>query len=230
MAHRGIAFVVALAAFVAVMLFAGMSASAAIVTMDYTGAEGNNSGGVYVYPYDFTIDSSSSTSELMCDDFTHQISTGDTWTANTLNVSDLNAGNVTQLEFPSAGVTGYLEAAYLFVEEVNAFNASNSDPDGLYNWATWDLLTNSDVSSVLSPTDEAQVQIDLNAVEALGGTLTPSQFSNVTIYTPTDMSSTGPQEFMGYNTGNIIVPEPCAFALLGVGAIGLLARRKRTQK
>ena len=164
--------------------------------MGFTGTEGNNSGGVYTYPYDFTIDSSSTTYQLMCDDITHMISAPENWTATTLNVSSLNATNVLGLEFPSAGVTGYLEASFLFAEEVCAYNASNSDPEGLYNWAVWDLLTASDISGAhLSGTDEAQVQTYLNTAEGLGSTLTPSQFNDVVIYTPIDMSSGGPQEF-----------------------------------
>ncbi|MGD0463522.1 MAG: PEP-CTERM sorting domain-containing protein [Tepidisphaeraceae bacterium] len=207
------------------MLFAGMTARAALVEMGYTGPEGNNSGGVYVYPYNFTINSSSETYPLMCDDFVHMISPPESWYAHTLNVPNLNASNVLHLNYPSAGVTGYLEASYLFQEEVAAYNASNSDPNGYYNWAVWDLLTNSDVSSVLGAND-ATVQSYLSAAEALGGSLTPSDFPNVVIYAPTDMSGGGPQEFFGYGTPVTPVPEPSTLALLGIGAAGLLARRR----
>jgi hypothetical protein len=207
-------------------VFAG-GARAAVVNMDYLGPYGNNSGGIYVYPYTFNINSSVTPIDLMCDDFNHEISAGATWTAETLNASDLNSITVTGLQYPAAGVTGYLEACDLFVQEVNAFNAGNSDPSGLYNWATWDLLTGVDHSaSALDAGSEAQVQSYLSAAEAAGSSLSPSDFSNVIIYTPTDMSSGGPQEFLGITGSPINVPEPGTIALVALGATGLLVRRR----
>jgi len=213
--------------FALVVLFAAMTARAAIVEMNYTGPEGNNSGGVYVYPYNFTFGSSSETYPLMCDDFVHEIMAPQSWDASTLNVPSLNSSNVLGLNFPDAGVTGYLEAAYLFEEEVTAYDDSNSDPAGLYNWAVWDLLKGSDVSGAhLDSTDEATVQNYLDAAEAEGSSLTPSDFPDVVIYTPFDMSPGGPQEFMGYNTPVTPLPEPSTLGLL-VGGSLLLVRRKR---
>ena len=220
-----------------VVLFAGMTARAALVEMTYQGPGPigpgpvgpgpyyNQSGGVYVYPYDFNINSSSENYQLMCDDFVHMIAPPESWLANTLNVTDLNATNVENLNFPSAGVTGYLEASYLFEEEVDAYNASNSDPEGLYNWAAWDVMTNSDVSgSNLSPGDESTVQSYLTAAE--DQSLTPSDFPNVVIYTPTDMSQRGPQEFFGYGTPITPIPEPSTLGLLMGGSLLLLGRKR----
>ncbi len=146
-------------------------------------------------------------------------------------VSGLNGSNVANLQFPSIGVTGYLEVAYLFEEEVNAYASSNSDPEGLYNWATWDLTDypNDPSGSHLDAGDEATVQGYLAAAEAAGPGLTPSEFSNVILYTPTpsEMNPGGPQEFLGFGTPVGGVPEPTTFALVGVGAVGLLSRRRR---
>jgi hypothetical protein len=219
--------------FAFVMLFAGMTASAQTVSMYYSGPDSDSSGGVYTYPYYFNINSSAESYPLLCDDFTHEITPTDTWSATTLDVSNLNSNNVTGLEFGYAGVTGYLEASYLFEEEVTAY-ASNTDPEGLYNWAVWYLLRPSAVTSSsywasLSSADQNQILDDVNSVEALGSSLTPSQFGNVVIYTPSplnNMSMSGPQEFMGYSSPVAPVPEPSTLALLGIGAVGLLARRR----
>jgi hypothetical protein len=197
--------------------------------MDFINPEGNNSGGVYTYPYNFALNGSGSY-PLMCTTFNREITNGESWTANTLSVGNLNATTVQDLEFSSGGVVGYLEASYLFVEEVAAYDDGNSDPEGLYNWAVWDLFIGTDPSaSRLSTNDEATVQSYLIAAETLGdnGSLTPSQFSSVVIYTPTDMSSTGPQEFMGYGTPLLPVPEPGTVMLVGLGFTGLLVIRRR---
>jgi hypothetical protein len=227
----GIKFIAGLAAFAFVMTFAGMTARAAMIELDFTGAEGNQSGGVYTYPYNFNFNGGSQTYELMCDDFLHEIIAPQNWQANATYVSGLNGANVSSLQFPGIGVTGYLEVADLFEEEYNAWVASNSDPEGLYNWAAWDLTSQSDVSaSHLSAGDEATVQGYLGAVETLGNDddLSTSEFSNVIIYTPLDMSPGGPQEFLGFGTPVDGIPEPTTFALLGIGAVGLLGRRRRS--
>jgi len=229
LSHRGfiVASVIGLASFALGMLFTGMTASGAVVTMNFTSPEGNQSGGVYVYPYNFTFDSSPTTYQLMCDDFVHEIMAPQTWTASALDAADLTPATVANLQFPSAGVTGYLEAADLFEEENNAYLASNSDPDGFYNWAVWDLMTGVDESAVLGATDDAIVQGDLSAVEAIGGGLIPAEFSNVVIYTPFDMSPGGPQEFLGFDTPVSSVPEPASIGVLMAGSMLLLGRRRK---
>jgi hypothetical protein len=217
------------------MLFAAMIARASTntVAMGFIGPEGNNSGGVFTFPYNFTVNGSGNY-QLMCTTYTREITDGEQWASSTLDVSALNSSTVLGLEFPSAGVTGYLEASYLFVEEVNAYNSGNADPDGLYNWTVWDLLAGTDPSgSNLSSSDETKVQGYLSAAEALGngGGLTPSEFSNVVIYTPVDTGSGGPQEFMGYGTPVILVPEPATLALVAFSVLGLggVLRRKSSR-
>ncbi|MGD0059668.1 MAG: PEP-CTERM sorting domain-containing protein [Verrucomicrobiia bacterium] len=205
------------------MLVAATSARAQTVTMNYIGADGNQSGGYYVFPYYFTINSGTHTNMLMCDTFTREINPGDSWGATVLSVANLNVSNVGTLEFGSLGVTTYLEACYLYQEELSAYNNSNSDSQGLYNWAVWDLFTQSDDSSVLGAEDTT-VQTYLSAAEALGSSLTPSQFPGMYIITPTNTAVGGPQEFFGVCN----IPEPATLALVGLSLGGLLFIRKRT--
>jgi hypothetical protein len=227
MSHRGL-----IASFVGfaslIMLSAGMTARAAMVELDFIGIEGNNSGGVGVYPYNFNFNGGSQTYQLMCDDFTHEIMAPQNWAANVTPVSSL--ASAATLQFPSIGVEGYLELAYLFGEEVNAYNHGNSDPEGLYNWAAWDLTDPNDPSaSDLDAGDNTTVQGYLAAAEVEGPSLTPSDFPNVVIYTPTpsEMNPGGPQEFFGYSTPVVGVPEPATIGLLMGGSLFLLGRRRK---
>jgi hypothetical protein len=210
--------------FVFGMLIATMTASAQTVTMNFISGEGNNSGGVYVFPYYFTINSGTHTNSLMCDTFNNEISNGESWSATILSVANLTVSNVGTTEFGSSGVQTYLEACHLYQEELAAYNSNNSDPEGLYNWAVWDLFTGTDPSgSRLSSGDETTVQGYLSAAEALGPSLDPSQFAGMYIITPTNNMAGGPQEFFGICS----VPEPGTLALVGIGIMGMVAFVRR---
>src|SRR5271157_1711426 len=163
----------------------------------------------------------------MCDSFDHAISNGEKWTANALWLTNLNASNVAGVQYPNAGVTGYLEAAYLFNEAVTAFNKGNGQVASQINWAVWDLMMGSKISGAhLSLADEQAVEGYLNGATALGPGLTPGQFAGDVIYTPTDLSANGPQEFFGFNPPTL--SEPSTLTVLGSGlfAFGILIRRK----
>ena len=47
---------------------------------------GNNSGGVYTYPYNFSIDGNGSYVSLMCFDYNNEIYAGETWTATVVPI------------------------------------------------------------------------------------------------------------------------------------------------
>jgi len=202
-------------------------ASAGSVSMQFNGPQGNNLGGEYTYPYQFSINGDGNTYSLMCDSFDHHISDGEQWNANALLVTNLNASNVSGLQYPNAGVMGYLEAAYLFNEAVTAFKNGNGLAASELNWAVWDLMMKSDLSQwSLSTSNEADVQAYLAGAIAAGPGLKPGQFVGELIYTPTDLSTSGPQEFFGFDPP--AVSEPSTLTVLGSGlfAFGMLIRRK----
>jgi len=202
-------------------------ASAGTFSLQFNQGQGNNLGGEYTYPYQFSINGDGNTYNLMCDSFDHHISNGEQWTANALLVTNLNASNVKGLQYPNAGVTGYLEAAYLFNEAVTAFNKGNGQVASQINWAVWDLMMGSTISgSHLSSADELAVEGYLNGAIAFGPGLKPREFVGDVIYTPTDLSANGPQEFFGFTPP--VLSEPSTLTVLGSGlfAFGILIRRR----
>ena len=202
-------------------------ASAGSMSLQFNQPQGNNLGGQYTYPYQFSINGDGNTYNLMCDSFDHHIYNGEQWKANALLVTNLNASNVTGLQYPSAGVIGYLEAIYLFNQGAAAFKGGNSPAASEINWAIWDTMMKTDLSkSNLGFTQEQAVQAYIAGALAAGPGLTPGQFAGDVIYTPTDLSENGPQEFFGFNTP--VLSEPSTLAVLGSGlfALGALLRRK----
>ena len=203
------------------------------VVMYFIGGSANESGGEITYPYYFNITGgipNIATNEypLLCDTLYSTIEPGESWYAYTLTGNDLNSNTVQHLEFPSAGVTRYLEALYLYSEELKADGpgSGNSDPGGLYNWAVWDLFAGGYPSASLGLTSsqERTVSNYLAAAETMGndGSLTPSEFKNYVIYTPINkVVGCGPQEFFGEGCP-VAIPEPSSLVLCIVGLVTLL--------
>jgi hypothetical protein len=185
------------------------------VNVQLTGAGGAENGlganyayGEYLMPYYLTINFSNPIA-VVCDDFLHTVSVGDTWTATLSTFA-----NLSQTRFGSADSTEYHEAAWI-ASQIHA-NSSLTDIAGA-QFAIWRLFT-AGVPDV--GTEDAWLAA---AQAAKGSSYYGMNFSNVEILTP--LNPLSPQEYFFF------IPEPNVLLDLGMGLVAFVtvwgSRRRR---
>lgn len=127
------------------------------VSMVFTGPSGNNSGGVYTYPYHFTVNGTPNV-PLMCDDFKDEISSGQSWQATVTPIGSAGtSGGMFAGESFSLGSgvtytsqTAYDAAGLIYLAVLNQGPLSGEVgtlSSGLANWAVWNLLSQGPLAS-----------------------------------------------------------------------------------
>lgn len=197
---------------VALFLCTGSALANSTVNMQLTGVGSNNAGGVYTYPYYFSINGKAPVS-LICDSFDNSVVVGETWQAN---VTSLLSGQ---------GLFGnqlldYKAAGLIFKSILNGTLSAN-----VGNYAIWGLFsTNAQNSSYFQSSGAGAIETQYLALAA---TAKNSAFNGLVLYTPIAGSQSWggtPQEYIGYSP----VPEPGTLALFGTGLLSLsgMIRRK----
>jgi hypothetical protein len=179
------------------------NSSATTVTVQLTAVNGVSKDGVYVDPYYGTIHGMPAT--LICDDFNHETSIGETWTATVSTFFDLGGARFQQ-NSQAQTLRDYEEVAYLY----NQLLANPSEYSDI-SFALWSIFTPS-VENLSGFTSGAQNWI----TQAQNQTFYTGEFSNFEILTPTNGGPGSPQEFLSET------PEP-ADALLLVSGLAVLA-------
>ena len=224
-----------LAGFVVSLFLA--SSALANPTLTLTGPPpGNVMGNYYVAPYQGTVTNptvaalGSGTLNLICDDFTHDVSKGMSWQVHISTFADLSA-----TRFGTADSVQYQEAVWL-INQMN-FNSSTSTVlanNGYAQYAIWALFQAPNVGSNDSATKAwlsgIQSSAGLSAAQVLNinlmidGAVTNYQGVNTAgfyILTP-DAGQPG-QEYIT----QVPVPEPSTVALCASGLLAFWSRRKR---
>ena len=212
---------------------------------------------IYVGPYYATINGVQTA--IICDDFADDSFVPEIWTATVSNVSgplgsSVLFGNNTPIYSNSSPTTGtltqdqaYEASAWLAEQLVMAPSAATAAD---IQYALWEVMSPVAVNAYLGSVDTT-LQSTINGANgyyteavtmAKAGDFSASEFSNVTIYSPTAPGYTGatcpgypgdqcptlpPQEFL-----TVATPEPAQIALLGcdflgVGMLVFFLRRRR---
>lgn len=189
-------------------------------TLTLTNPGSNVMGGVYVGPYTFTATSGGQQSQvlLVCDDFTDDVFTGESWQAVTSTIPSL-----TNAQF--AGLSQYEQVAYL-TQQMFA-NINNPQAVADIQWAIWDIfdpgISSNDPFGTISAADQNNIAGWLAAAQTNAAN---GDYADVLVFTP--LAGTQPPQFGPPQEYVTVTPEPGTLALFGIGLVtfGVIARRK----
>ena len=188
-------------------------------TLQLTSTPGQIVGGVYVYPYDFTVTTgggSQTNVALMCLDYNLHITQGESWNVNIENI------------YAAAAAPGALETLDQFEEQAWLYSQMDGSNDTGVQLAVWAVNDSTDAEANAGWGSSNAASL-LSEAESDYSSFGSSFYDQFLVYVPTadQGGSEGmPQSFMGPAP----TPEPSSLALFGtglLGAVGVLKRKMR---
>lgn len=184
-------------------------------TLTLVSVGGQNAGGYYVYPYNFSIDGSVDLTQMMCLDFNREVTLGETWQASEQGISTDTS--------PTS--QGYRADAWIFSQ------LGQTDPQsGLaytnaeVQYAVWDIFDPSQVSGNSAFDSTSKYLASQGMLAATNSQLANSGFFiGFEVYSPTSdtagWTAGTPQRFLTKSTAP--TPEPSTLLIFGTGCVAL---------
>jgi len=129
---------------------------------------------------------------MICDDYKDNIQTGETWTANGVNVSTLTSGNIGSTLFGSnIGVAGYQELAWV-VNQMFTTNPS-ANQQSVFSQVLWAITGGVQFAQLSSAAQSLYTWL----INNVGSLPSLSTYTNLMLYTPNPQGPNEAQEMWG---------------------------------
>jgi hypothetical protein len=204
------------------------------VNINLTSAGNNVMDGVYVGPYNATVNGTST--QIICDDFTDESYVGESWTANVTTLANLSG---TKWGGMSNATTLYDEAAWLATQMVSPTYSGNATQVGYLAYALWAVFQPAAVENWLGANSSTWLAVQAWLNSAGAQHFTPGEFANFFLYTPNmnypitcnggGCPTAPPQEFFGFIStpdGGSTLMYVLISMLACFGAIWIRSRRQ----